>query len=278
LLFHNHQHTLFTATAPTDPSKQPQLNIIQTINRALFTAAATTTLLLSPLPAISAQSSAQPSIPPTSHIKFPIADDPSLFNLQKTLFQAWAIISEAYVDPTLNHLDWPRELSAKLSNIASASSPSSATREISSMIQELDDPYTRWVPAEEYNSFRVSSDGELQGVGLLIAQDRMSGRLLVLSPIKGSPAERAGLLPGDEVVSVDGNSTRGMDETAAAKVLRGQQGSSVMVEVARRRGNNFPATPALLEAIPGVAGMRSSDPYEQVEYKKFRLRRGRAFY
>jgi hypothetical protein len=52
----------------------------------------------------------------------------------------------------------------------------------------------------DYQSFRVSTDGELQGVGLLIAnQMSEEGHLLVLAPIKGGPADRAGVLPGDEV-------------------------------------------------------------------------------
>lgn len=51
----------------------------------------------------------------------------------------------------------------------------------------------------EYADFRVSSDGEVQGVGLLIAQEPDSGRLMVLAPIRGGPADKAGVLPGDEV-------------------------------------------------------------------------------
>lgn len=51
----------------------------------------------------------------------------------------------------------------------------------------------------EYADFRVSSDGEVQGVGLLIAQEPSSGRLVVLAPIRGGPADKAGVLPGDEV-------------------------------------------------------------------------------
>ena len=51
----------------------------------------------------------------------------------------------------------------------------------------------------EYADFRVSSDGEVQGVGLLIAQEPGSARLVVLAPIRGGPADKAGVLPGDEV-------------------------------------------------------------------------------
>jgi hypothetical protein len=56
----------------------------------------------------------------------------------------------------------------------------------------------------EYADFRVSSDGEVQGVGLLIAADPNSGRLVVLAPIIGGPADRAGMLPGDEVCHPSG--------------------------------------------------------------------------
>lgn len=150
----------------------------------------------------------------------------------------------------------------------------------------------------EYNTFRVSSDGELNGVGLLIAQDPNSGRLLVLAPIKGSPADRAGIKPGDEVLSVDGTSTAGWNGEEAARVLRGEQGSSVMVEVARHR---YPATMTAsdditidmdtstttttaaaaidrkghvgTEFVPGVVAPRSLDRADSVEYKRFRLRR-----
>lgn len=58
------------------------------------------------------------------------------------------------------------------------------------------------VTCREYADFRVSSDGEVQGVGLLIAQEPSSGRLVVLAPIRGGPADKAGVLPGDEVSSM----------------------------------------------------------------------------
>lgn len=51
-------------------------------------------------------------------------------------------------------------------------------------------------PPREYQAFRVTSDGELQGVGMLIANESVNGHLLVLAPIKGGPADRAGVLPG----------------------------------------------------------------------------------
>ena len=51
----------------------------------------------------------------------------------------------------------------------------------------------------QYQDFRIGNDGALSGVGMMIASDPDSGKLVVLAPIKGSPAEAAGIQPGDEV-------------------------------------------------------------------------------
>jgi C-terminal processing protease CtpA/Prc len=112
----------------------------------------------------------------------------------------------------------------------------------------------------QYQEFRIGNDGALQGVGMLIASDPQSGRTVVLAPIKGSPADEAGIQPGDELLNVDGTSITGLDTDGVAAKLRGQEGSSVWVKVARRRSE-----------IPGVAGLPEGAP--EVEYKQFRLRR-----
>jgi C-terminal processing protease CtpA/Prc len=225
-------------------------------------------------------------------LTFPVAENPELFSVQKTLVEAWSILTETYVDPTFNHLDWQQELSSKLNSIAYAPSKDVAAEQIATMVSDLGDPFTRWVSPKDYADFRVSSDGELKGgVGLLIAQDPASGRLLVLAPIQGSPADRAGIKPGDEVLKVNGTSTEGMDSEKAASVLRGEQGSSVMVEVARRKESTSnsavimpisspPArieTPSgTIEAIPGVPGPYPADTKGvKIEHKQFRLRRER---
>jgi hypothetical protein len=70
------------------------------------------------------------------------------------------------------------------------------------LLAKLGDPYNRWLPAKQYQDFRIGNDGQLQGVGMLIASDPQSGRLVVLAPIKGSPADQAGIQPGDEVRSM----------------------------------------------------------------------------
>lgn len=107
----------------------------------------------------------------------------------------------------------------------------------------------------EYAQFRVSAEGELQGVGLLIANEpTVNGHLLVLAPIEGGPADRAGVLPGDEVVTINGQSMEGWSGEQAARVLRGKGGTEVRVKLVRRT-----------EGIPGVPGRPEPPPKD--EYK-----------
>lgn len=199
-------------------------------------------------------------------IPIPVSPTPEIFSLQKTLVEVWTIVSSTFVDPTFNHQDWTAVLKENLTQVSLSDSPAAAAKQVSALVASLGDPYTRWVPASEYQEFRVTSDGELKGgVGLLIASDPSSGRLVVLAPIKGSPADRAGIQPGDEVLMVDGTSTKGWDGEDAARSLRGQQGSSVWVRVGRRRpADEVPGVPAALHPLK-----------LPVEYKQYRLRRER---
>jgi hypothetical protein len=67
------------------------------------------------------------------------------------------------------------------------------------------------MPCREYRAFRVSTDGELQGIGLLLeTSPGPSGHLRVLAPIRGGPAERAGIMPGDEVCEVTAHLSLGL--------------------------------------------------------------------
>lgn len=208
-------------------------------------------------------------------MRFPLSPVPEVVQVQRTLVEAWTIVTQAFVDPEMNGLDWTRELSAALVQAADDQNSETASKHISEMLEKLGDPFTRWISPREYEDFRVGSDGELQGVGLLIASDPSSGRPVVLAPISGSPAERAGIQPGDQVVSVDGRSTDGWDNDKVSKVLRGNEGSAVWVEVERARqvaGGGEPAASERVQ-IPGLAGDRPADA--EMERKRFRLLRAK---
>ncbi|KAL3159613.1 hypothetical protein ABBQ38_010023 [Trebouxia sp. C0009 RCD-2024] len=194
-------------------------------------------------------------------MRFPASANPAVFAAQQTLVEAWTIVGEVFVDARFAGHNWDQELTESLTAAYSAESGENAYREIAHMLSKLGDPFTRVVPPREYADFRVSSDGEVQGVGLLIAQEPSSGRLVVLAPIRGGPADKAGVLPGDEVVSIDGQATIGWNGDQAAQLLRGRSGSSVIVRLARRT-----------LAVPGVPA-RPEPPLPRTEYRQVQLQR-----
>ncbi|KAL6771783.1 CTPB1 [Auxenochlorella protothecoides x Auxenochlorella symbiontica] len=209
-------------------------------------------------------------------IRFPLPPSPEIFAVQKTLIQAWSIVTEAFVDPHFNAVAWDAELASALAAASAAPSPEAAAETLPSLLGKLGDRFTRWVPAREYADFRVASDGELQGVGLLIASDPVSGHLVVLAPIAGSPADRAGIRPGDEVERVDGAPTDGWDDARAARSLRGAGGSAVSVGIARRLDNGGAGSPGPRDIVPGVpAAPAGSAAAAAMEHRTLRLRRER---
>lgn len=198
-------------------------------------------------------------------ISVPMAQTRELFNLQRTMVEAWTIIQETFIDGSFNNTNWEEELKSHLTAAAAADSTTVGQQQLQNLISDLGDPYTRWVPAKDYNDFLVDSiDGEIQGVGLLIASDPDTGKHFVLAPITGGPAQKAGILQGDQVISVNGEPLQGLDGETAAKALRGKQGSSVDVEIAR-----------VINVVPGEAGPGKLSEEARLQHKRFRLRRER---
>lgn len=176
-------------------------------------------------------------------IRLPASDNPGIFVAQQTMVQAWSIVGESFVDGTFGGHNWTDELRTHMLAAYSSSDTPSAYKEISNMLADLGDPYTRLLPPDEYQDFVVSSNGELQGVGILIANEPVEGHLLVLAPIKGSPADRAGILPGDIVTQINGQDTAGWTGEQAAAHLRGQGGTQVKVRLVRHAENEIPGVP-----------------------------------
>ncbi|XP_031258239.1 carboxyl-terminal-processing peptidase 3, chloroplastic [Pistacia vera] len=111
------------------------------------------------------------------------------------------------------------------------SSADAAYNKISGMLSTLGDPFTRIISPKEYQNFRIGSDGNLQGVGVFISIEPRTGHLVVLSCLEDSPAARAGIHEGDELIEINGERLDGVDSEAAALKLRGRAGTSVTVKL-----------------------------------------------
>src|SRR5690606_39561157 len=102
---------------------------------------------------------------------------------------------------------------------------------IDGMLEELGDPHSVFMTADDYERLRVQTQGEYGGIGIQIA--KRNGWITVLSPLPGTPGERAGLRAGDAIIEVDGESTREWSQDDAVARLRGPRGSQVSIKVMR---------------------------------------------
>ena len=102
---------------------------------------------------------------------------------------------------------------------------------INGMVQALDDPYSDYMNKKEAKSFLESISSSFEGIGAEIQE--LDGYIQIVSPIKESPAEKAGLKPNDKVLSVDGKSIQGLSATEAVLLIRGEKGTTVTLTIER---------------------------------------------
>jgi carboxyl-terminal processing protease len=163
-----------------------------------------------------------------------ISDSP-----KEVMDQAWQIVFRDYLDTTGKYTpeQWRKLRRDALGR--SYAAPKDAYEAIRGMLATLDDPYTRFLDPREFKEMQIDTSGELSGVGIQLSLDRESKELVVVSPIDGSPASRAGVQPKDVILSIDGRSTKGMSTEDAVKLIRGKAGTSVNL-VLRRKGQSVP--------------------------------------
>jgi carboxyl-terminal processing protease len=97
------------------------------------------------------------------------------------------------------------------------------------IVRALDDPFSHYISPKESERFRESIEGEFDGVGMTVEEDRRG--LRVLNVFAGSPARRAGIRKGDLIVGVNGRSLAGVDSNAATARIKGPPGTRVRLEV-----------------------------------------------
>ena len=98
------------------------------------------------------------------------------------------------------------------------------------MLAELD-PHSQYLDPREYNEIRISTSGSFTGVGLEVQAD--DGKIVVVSPIEGTPADRAGIRAGDTILAIDGEVVDHRNISLTISRMRGPAGSPVQLTVAR---------------------------------------------
>lgn len=127
-------------------------------------------------------------------------------------WEAWNLVHENYVDQPVDDVALMRGA-------------------ISGMMEALGDQHSSYMNPEDYEQANSSLEGEYEGIGAYV--DTTTDYLTITSPIPGSPAEEAGLLPGDQVVAIDGEDMTGIDAELARLRVLGPAGSTVHLTVFR---------------------------------------------
>jgi carboxyl-terminal processing protease len=104
-------------------------------------------------------------------------------------------------------------------------------KSVDGMLYELKDPYSTFLPPDRFARLNESTSGNYAGLGLEV--DLRDGWLIVVAPIAGGPADRAGIQPGDRIVEIAGKQTKGWTIEEASKVLRGKPGTLVTLKLER---------------------------------------------
>ncbi|MEI2395557.1 MULTISPECIES: S41 family peptidase [Paenibacillus] len=102
---------------------------------------------------------------------------------------------------------------------------------VNGMMEALGDPYSNYMGKETAARFEESIEGSFSGIGAEVSSD--NGKVVVVSPIKGSPAEKAGIQAKDVILSVNGESLEGLELNDAVAKIRGPKGSDATLKIQR---------------------------------------------
>lgn len=165
--------------------------------------------------------------------------------------EVWGIINESYVDA--DNIDKDRVIFGA----------------IRGMLNELDDPHTVFFTPEETESFLSGVRGRFEGVGIEISlRDDV---LTVISPLRETPAERAGIRAGDRIIKIDGESTDSITIEEAVTKIRGPQGTEVILTVYRPSSERELDIPVVRDTIkvPSVEWELLDDNIAYIEITHF---------
>jgi carboxyl-terminal processing protease len=154
-------------------------------------------------------------------------------NSSGPLDEVWQIVNQRYVDGSFNKNDWQSIRREYLDRkYTSKEQVHTAIRE---MLKKLGDPYTRFMNPEEFKNLKVQTSGQLVGVGIQLSLDEKTKKLVIIAPIEGTSAAKAGIISEDIIINIDGKSTEGMGIDRATELIRGTEGTKVVLMIQREK-------------------------------------------
>ncbi|MFP3488398.1 PDZ domain-containing protein, partial [Staphylococcus sp. SIMBA_130] len=119
---------------------------------------------------------------------------------------------------------------------------------IKGMVDTLEDPYSVYMDPKTAEQFSQSLGSSFEGIGAEV--NMTDGRVTIVSPYKDSPAEKAGLRPNDKIMTIDGESTEGLDLYDAVLKIRGEKGTVVTLGVQRPGASEVMTVEVTRDEIP----------------------------
>lgn len=147
---------------------------------------------------------------------------------QKLFDNIWKVIKNNYYDSKLNNQDWSRWEKHYKGKIKTDDDANVA---ISTMLESLDDPYSRYLNKKSYAEQNTSINSKITGIGVNISS--VGGKTYVVNVLEGSPAQAAKLKGGDIISQVNGKNIGGMKTSEVADLVRGPEGTSVELMIIR---------------------------------------------
>lgn len=150
-------------------------------------------------------------------------------NPQDIYNRVWQLIEEDFYQSDFNTQDWRRwqhKYDGKLQTL------DDAHKAIETMLASLNDHYTRFLDRDAFDDEKQQIDAKLCGIGVQIGIDKQK-RVVVIMPIEGTPAYKAGVQAADEIAEIDGKSTKGYSVEDAAKHIRGEANTQVKLTLMR---------------------------------------------
>lgn len=141
---------------------------------------------------------------------------------------------------------------------------------IEGYVAALGDEYTEYIPSSEMESYTETITGSFYGIGIYMVADEKSGRVIVYYPIPETPAEKAGIKPGDKIIKVDGVEYTDKDLSKISKYIKGEAGTKVNLtierdgkemsfDIEREKINTNPITTEILDNDIGYIKVPSFD-------------------
>ncbi len=147
---------------------------------------------------------------------------------QRLFEHVWQTVRDNYYDSTLNYQSWYRWKDHYRGKIKT---DEDARIAIQTMLESLDDPYSKYMSKKEYAEQNTSISSKITGIGVNIATT--SGKVQIISVMEGTPAQFANLQSGDFIIGIDGKDVNGLPLADIATLVRGPENSFVELTILR---------------------------------------------